>query len=125
MNDMVLISGLVVLGVVGVFAVMAGFYGKPATLCEAKVGDVYNFEYLQPVSGDSKRWMARVISPVCRLDDHTIASMNARSSYRRNDPEFQRTNHLVTCKTKNGEVRQFYCERAVNCRKPLFGSLIA
>jgi len=79
MNDMVLISGLVVAGVVGVFALVAGFYGRPATLCEARVGEVYNFEYLQPVSGDSKRWLAKVISPVCRLDDHTIKSMNARS----------------------------------------------
>lgn len=125
MNDMVLISGLVVIGVVGIFALMAGFYGRPATLCEAKVGEVYNFDYLQPLNGEPKRWMAKVVEPVVRLDDHTIARMNSRSSYRRNDPEFERTNHLVTCETKDGNIRQFYCERAENCRKPLFGSLFA
>lgn len=125
MNDMVLISGLVVLGVVGVFAVMAGFYGKPATLCEAKIGEVYNFEYMQPLHGKPKRVLARVIEPVTKLDDRWISITNRRSSYRRNDPKFQRTNHLVTCQTKDGQVRQFYCERAVNCRKPLFGSLIS
>lgn len=123
--DIVLTCGLIVVGIVGIFALAAGFYGRPATLCEAKVGEVYNFDYLQPLNGESKRWMAKVVEPVCSLDDNTISRMNARSNYRRNDPKFQRTNHLVTCETKDGQVRQFYCERAVNCRKPLFGSLIA
>lgn len=123
--DTVLICGLVVVGVVGIFALMAGFYGRPATLCEARVGEVYNFDYLQPLNGEPKRWMAKVVEPVVNLDDNTIARMNARSSYRRNDPKFERSNHLVTCRTKDGRVRQFYCERAVNCRKPLFGGLLA
>ena len=123
--DIVLTCGLIVFGVVGIFALAAGFYGSPATLCEAKVGEVYNFDYLQPLNGESKRWMAKVVEPVCSLDDNAISRMNARSNYRRNDPKFQRTNHLVTCETKDGQIRQFYCERAVNCRKPLFGSLIA
>ena len=123
--DIVLTCGLIVVGVVGIFALAAGFYGRPATLCEAKVGEVYNFDYLQPLNGESKRWMAKVVEPVCSLDDNAISRMNARSNYRRNDPKFQRTNHLVTCETKDGQIRQFYCERAVNCRKPLFGSLIA
>ena len=123
--DIVLTCGLIVVGIVGIFALAAGFYGRPATLCEAKVGEVYNFDYLQPLNGESKRWMAKVVEPVCSLDDNAISRMNARSNYRRNDPKFQRTNHLVTCETKDGQVRQFYCERAVNCRKPLLGSLIA
>ena len=123
--DIVLTCGLIVVGIVGIFALAAGFYGRPATLCEAKVGEVYNFDYLQPLNGESKRWMAKVVEPVCSLDDNAISRMNARSNYRRNDPKFQRTNHLVTCETKDGQIRQFYCERAVNCRKPLFGSLIA
>ena len=123
--DIVLTCGLIVIGIVGIFALAAGFYGRPATLCEAKVGEVYNFDYLQPLNGESKRWMAKVVEPVCSLDDNAISRMNARSNYRRNDPKFQRTNHLVTCETKDGQIRQFYCERAVNCRKPLFGSLIA
>ena len=123
--DIVLTCGLIVAGIVGIFALAAGFYGRPATLCEAKVGEVYNFDYLQPLNGESKRWMAKVVEPVCSLDDNAISRMNARSNYRRNDPKFQRTNHLVTCETKDGQIRQFYCERAENCRKPLFGSLIA
>ena len=124
MNEMVLIGALVV-GVVGMFALAIGFYGTPATLCEAKVGEVYNFDYLQPLNGESKRWMAKVVEPVCNLDDNAISRMNARSNYRRNDPKFQRTHHLVTCETKDGQIRQFYCERAVNCRKPLLGKIMA
>ena len=51
--------------------------------------------------------------------------MNRTSNYRKDDPDFERTNHLVTCEVEDGEYRQFYCERAVNCRKPLFGRLLA
>ena len=123
--DIVLTCGLIVAGIVGIFALAAGFYGRPATLCEAKVGEVYNFEYMQPLHGKPKRVLARVIEPVTKLDDRWISITNRRSSYRRNDPKFQRTNHLVTCQTKDGQVRQFYCERAVNCRKPLLGPLVA
>lgn len=108
--------------------VMVGFflslYGRKATLCEAKVGEVYNFEYLQPLNGKPKRWLAKVIEPVAKLDEATIERLNT-NSYRKNDPKFKRSEHIVTCETKNGEIRQFYCERTLNCRKPWFNNLLA
>ena len=107
------------------FGVYAVYGGSRAELCNARIGEVYNFEYLQPVNGDAKRVLARVLeSPVC-FDDKAISRMNARSNYRRNDPKFERTHHLVTCQTVDGNIRQFYCERVKNCRKPLLGSLVA
>lgn len=125
MNDVVLFSLAGLVGIGFVFAYLACFVGKPASLCEAKIGEVYNFEYLQPLNGEPKRWKAKVVEPVVHLDDKAIRTMDARSNYRRNDPQFKRTNHLVTCETADGNIRQFYCERAVNCRKPLLGGLLA
>ena len=125
MNDTDLFCLATLVGIGFVFTYLACFIGKPASLCDAKVGEVFNFEYLQPLNGEPKRWRAKVVEPVVRFDDGSLQSMNARSSYRKNDPEFKRTNHLVTCETDDGEYRQFYCERAVNCRKPLLGSLLS
>ena len=123
MNNILVLFGVV--SFLGVIAGMLGlfFTGRKATLCEAKVGEVYNFEYLQPLNGERKRWLAKVVEPVAQLTDDQIARLN-RNSYRKNDPEFKRSNHLVTCETKNGDIRQFYCERAVNCRKPLLGRIM-
>jgi len=127
MENVMMIAGI--LGVGALALIMFGLYavygGSRAELCHAKVGQVYNFEYMQPLHGDPKRVLARVIESPVRLDDKTIARMNARSNYRRNDPKFQRTNHLVTCQTVDGNIRQFYCERVKNCRKPLFGGVVA
>jgi hypothetical protein len=116
-----------ILTVVSVLAMVGFFlslYGRPATLCDAKVGEVYNFEYLQPLNGKPKRWLAKVVEPVVKLDDRAISRLNC-NSYRKNDPKFERSHHLVTCETKNGEIRQFYCERTANCRKPIFSNLLA
>lgn len=105
-----------------------GFYsvygGRSANLADAKVGQVFNFEYLQPLNGEPERYLAKVIEPVSAVDDTWIKAKNRRSSYRRNDPNFKRTNHFVTCQTVDGKIRQFYCERAVNCRRPLLGGLV-
>lgn len=104
------------------FVVYNGVYGS---LANARVGEVYNFDYEQPFHGEKHRVLARVIEPVYTLDDVTIKKLNRRSAYRRNDPVFHRTNHLVTCKTFDGEVRQFYAERASNVRRlPLGGFLL-
>lgn len=92
-----------------------------ASLSHANVGDVFDFDYEQPLHGEPKRVLAQVIEPVATLDDSWIKIMNRRSRYRRNDPLFHRTNHLVTCKMPNGDIRQFYAERATNVRRSLFG----
>ena len=104
-----------------------GFYsvygGRSANLADAKVGQIFNFEYLQPLEGEPDRYLAKVLD-VTALDSATIERLNRRSNYRRNDSNFQRTNHLVTCKTVDGNVRQFYAERVVNCRRPLLAGLL-
>ena len=127
MENVMIMASIVGIGAIALvmFGVYAVYGGSRAELCNAKAGEVYNFEYMQPLHGDSKRVLARVIEPVVRLDNQTIQAMNTRSSYRRNDPKFERTNHLVTCETVDGNIRQFYCERVKNCRKPLLGSLVA
>ena len=126
MNDVAIITCVVAL--VGCGLGLFGFYalygGRRANLTEAKVGQVFNFEYLQPLNGEPERYLAKVIEPVATLDQTWINLMNRRSNYRRNDPNFKRTNHLVTCKTVDGNIRQFYCERVVNCRRPLLAGFI-
>ena len=106
------------------FAYYAVYGGRKADLANAKVGQVFNFEYLQPLNGEPERYLAKVIEPVATLDESWIKLRDRRSNYRRNDPNFKRTNHLVTCKTVDGNIRQFYCERVVNCRRPLLAGLI-
>jgi len=112
-------AGLLVAGVVALVAFWL-FSGVRGNLANARVGEVYNFEYEQPLHGDPDRFLARVLD-VTTLDDAAIRRLNARSRYRRNDPVFQRTNHLVTCKTADGKVRHFYAERAKNVRRSLLG----
>ena len=107
------------------FGIYSVYGGRAASLCEAKPGQVFNFEYLQPLNGNSKRVLARVLEKPYRFTDMELQRMNRVSSYRKNDKDFKRTNHIVTCETHDGEIRQFYCERVKNCRKPLFGSLVA
>lgn len=125
MNDMVYVG----LGVLGVVALAALYLvslsrGVHASLSNAKVGEVYNFDYEQPLHGEHKRILAKVIEPVYTLNDATIRKLNRTSAYRRHDPIFQRTNHLVTCQTFDGEIRQFYAERAKNVRRSLFGGVL-
>jgi hypothetical protein len=127
MENVIMIAGFLAVSALALvmFGVYAVYGGSHAELCNAKAGQVFNFEYLQPLNGERKRVLARVLeSPVC-FDTETISKLNARSSYRRNDPKFERTHHLVTCQTVDGNIRQFYCERVKNCRKPLLGSLVA
>ena len=126
MNDVILF-GSIFAGVVACLLAFAGFHiyrGVHGSLADAQVGEVYNFEYLQPHHGDPVRVLARVIEPVYTLSDDRIRRLNATSNYRHNDPEFKRTRHLVTCETPNGEVRNFYAERARNIRKPLLAGLL-
>ena len=114
--------GALALVLFGVYAVYGGF---KADLCNAKPGQVFNFEYMQPLNGDSKRVLAKVIEKPHKFSNAALERMNRVSNYRKHDPEFKRTNHIVTCELHDGEVRQFYCERVKNCRKPLFGGIVA
>lgn len=125
MENVFMIAGVIaaVVTAVVLFSIYGTYYGAKANLCDAKVGQVFNFEYLQPLNGEPERYLAKVIEPVAKLDDSWIKVMNRRSYYRRNDPGFKRTNHIVTCKTSDGNIRQFYCERTVNCRRPLLAGL--
>lgn len=124
MNDMSFMigAGVAIVAVVSfvLFHIYSGVHGS---LHSARVGEVYNFEYEQPLHGDPDRYLAKVLS-VHELNDADIRRLNSVSRYRRNDPVFQRTRHLVTCQTSNGEVRNFYAERAKNVRRPLLGSLL-
>lgn len=107
------------------FAVTAFAYGVRGVrddLANAEIGRVYNFDYLQPLTGESNRYRAKVID-VWTLDEAGIRRLNRSSNYRRSELQngsFQRSKHLVTCQTADGKIRNFYAERTVNCRRPLF-----
>jgi hypothetical protein len=121
MNDsMIVVVGVVAIVTVVGFLLYGAFRGVHGSLTAAKVGDIYNFEYEQPHHGEPERVLAKVIRPVWTLDEATISRLNRRSYYRRNDPSFQRSKHLVTCEMPNGEVRNFYAERTKNVRRSVF-----
>lgn len=122
-NDMVLIA--VVAGVVGLVVGFGGFHiysGIRDSLTNAKIGGVYNFEYVQPVTGTPERFMAKVLE-VHRFSDDYLARLNSKSRYRKDDPMFQRSKHLVTAQTPDGKIRNFYAERTRNVRRPLLGGV--
>lgn len=123
-NDMTMVTIGVCAMLVGLVALVAfNFYsGVSASLTNARVGEVYNFDYEQPLHGEHKRILAKVVEPVYTLQDSTIKRLNRISYYRKNDPTFQRTKHLVTCQMPNGDVRQFYAERAKNVRRSVIGN---
>jgi hypothetical protein len=124
MNDMFMVftvGAMVFAGVVA-FAMFHLYSGLHDNLTNAKVGNVYNFLYEQPLAGDPERYMAKVLS-VHMLSDESISRLNARSRYRRYDTNFQRTNHLITAQTPDGKIRNFYAERTKNVRRPLLGGV--
>jgi hypothetical protein len=124
--DNVFLIGAIVTAVAAAFAgfVFYSVYGgSRATLANAKIGEIYNFSYEQPMKGDPERFLARVLD-IHKLDAYSISRLNSRSPYRRHDPQFVRTNHLVTCKMPNGAVRNFYAERTTHCRKPLLAGAL-
>lgn len=124
MNDVVLFGVFAVAVVtVSVFLFNAVYGGSKANLVNAVEGQVFNFTYEQPLHGTHERFLAKVIGKQTLTADQ-IAKLNRRSKYRANDPEFIRTNHLVTCRTVDGKVRNFYAERVKNCRKPLLAGAL-
>lgn len=125
MNDVILFGSIlaaVAVAVVG-FVFYSVYGGSKAILANAQEGQVYNFVYEQPLHGTHERFLAKVIGKQTLTADQ-IAKLNRRSRYRANDPAFIRTNHLVTCRTPDGKVRNFYAERVKNCRKPLLAGAL-
>lgn len=125
MNDVFTI-GVIGAGIAAVavgFVLYAVYGGSKAVLANAQEGQVYNFVYEQPLHGTHERFLAKVIGKQTLTADQ-IAKLNRRSRYRANDPVFVRTNHLVTCQTPDGKVRNFYAERVTNCRKPLLAGAL-
>lgn len=93
------------------------------SLANATIGGVYNFEYEQPLTGESERYLAKILD-VYSLSEDSIRRLNKRSNYRRNDSNFIRTSHLVTAQTPDGRIRNFYAERTKNVRRPIFGRVL-
>jgi|APGre2960657404_1045060.scaffolds.fasta_scaffold216566_1 hypothetical protein len=124
-NDILVYGGCVIgaMACLLAFSLYHVYSGTHGSLSTAKVGDVFNFEYLQPAKGDPERFLVKVLG-VTMLDDNQIRRLNAKSNYRRNDSNFQRTRHLITGRSADGTVRNFYAERVVNCRRPLLGGTI-
>jgi len=123
-NDMLLVAGVVaaVVGGLFAFAVFHLYRGLNDSLTNAKVGNIYNFEYVQPVTGTPERYMAKVLG-VHQFTDDYISRLNAKSNYRRYDTNFQRGRNLVTAQTPDGKIRNFYAERTRNVRRPLLGGV--
>ena len=99
MDNLMISIGIVAAAAIALvaFSIYAVYGGFRANLCEAKPGQVFNFEYMQPLNGDPKRVLARVLDKPFRFSDATLQRMNRISNYRKGDPEFKRTNHIVTC----------------------------
>jgi hypothetical protein len=125
MNDMILFGSVfaVVTAAVCAFSWFHVYRGVHDSLSNAKVGRVYNFKYLQPVTDVPERFIARVISIQTFTEDY-ISRLNRKSRYRRNDPEFQRSRNLVTVQTFDGKIRNFYAERTTDVRRPLLGGVV-
>lgn len=99
------------------------YRGVHDSLANAVTGDVYNFRYFQPVTGDYNRYLAKVTN-IRKLDDKEIARLNWTSDYRMFDKSFQRSPTLVTCEMNNGDYRQFYAERSDMCKRSAVGGLL-
>jgi hypothetical protein len=91
-------------------------------LKDAQIGSVYNFDYLQPHGGESKRQLAKVVE-IRRLTEDEINRLDG-GDYRKNDPEFKRSETLVTCMMPDGKTRSFYAERTENCTQPVLGGIL-
>lgn len=125
MNDMVYLGiGIVAFMACVLFIIGLNTYsGVHGSLKNAKIGEVYNFIYEQPLNGEPERYLAKIVD-VYVMSDDAIRRLNKRSNYRKYDSNFQRTNHLVTAQTFDGKIRNFYAERTSNVRKSLFGGVL-
>jgi len=125
MSDFVVLGGIAfaVVCAISAFVFYSVYGGSKASLANAVEGQVFNFVYQQPLHGTHERFLAKVIGKQTLTADQ-IARLNRKSRYRASDPEFIRTANLVTCRTADGKVRNFYAERVSNCRKPLLAKVL-
>jgi hypothetical protein len=125
MSDVVTLTGIAfaVVCAISAFVFYSVYGGSKASLANAVEGQVFNFVYQQPLHGTHERFLAKVIGKQTLTADQ-IARLNRKSRYRASDPEFIRTANLVTCRTADGKVRNFYAERVSNCRKPLLAKVL-
>ena len=125
MSDFVVLGGIAfaVVCAISAFVFYSVYGGSKANLANAQDGQVYNFVYNQPLHGTHERFLAKVIGKQVLTADQ-IARLNRKSRYRIGDPEFIRTANLVTCRTMDGKVRNFYAERCSSVRKPLLANLL-
>lgn len=125
MSDFVVLGGVAfaVVCAISAFVFYSVYGGSKASLANAVEGQVFNFVYEQPLHGTHERFLAKVIGKQTLTADQ-IARLNRKSRYRASDPEFIRTANLVTCRTADGKVRNFYAERVSNCRKPLLAKVL-
>lgn len=118
MNDLIVVAGgCFALACVVLFVFYYILNGVHGSLVNSNVGEIYNFEYEQPLTGEYKRFLAKVVSPVVMMTDNDVKRLNAKSRYRRYDPNFVRGKCLVTCQMVDGTIRNFYAERTRNVRK--------
>lgn len=92
------------------------------SLADAKIGWVYNFDYNQPMSGETHRHLAKVVA-VRKLTEEDIRRISSESKYRKWDCDFERTETIVTCRMSDGNHRNFYAERTENCTLSLMATL--
>lgn len=106
-----------------VFFLYNTYRGVHDSLANASCGTVYNFRYLQPLTGDYERYLAKVVG-VRHLDNWELGRLNFTSDYRASDKSFQRSPTLVTCEMSNGDYRQFYAERSDMCKRTAVGNML-
>jgi len=94
-----------------------------ANFTNAKPNSVYNFDYIQPLSGTRERFLAKVVSNESWTNDE-IENLNVRSRYRKYDSMFARKGRLVNCVMPNGEYRRFWSDRVENCKLVPVGGIL-
>jgi hypothetical protein len=99
------------------FHIYRGVHGN---LASADIGDVLNFCYVQPLTGEYERYLAKVVN-IRTLDKFELGRLNITSKYRRFDDMFERSKTLVTCLMKDGTFRNFYGERTDRVYRPFLG----
>lgn len=113
------IIALIVFFVFITYHIHAGVYDN---FSNAHIGKYYSFLYLQPLTGDYERHIVKVLK-TRKLDKEEVDSLNCFSLYRRWDAEFCRTATLVTCENEDGDIRNFYAERTIDCKRIIFPCL--